>query len=395
MNSIANNGLKVKVTYNGVNITEDISIHILEFTYTDNVSGVIDDFDLKLEDVDGRWSNEWYPQKGAALTVEFADQNGKVLKPNSFELDEIELDFDISSGDLVTIKALSGGITKQLHTKNSHAHENKTLSEIVHTYAAKYGLTVIGSIENIRIGRVTQHREKDLTFLNRLADEYGYAFTIKGNKLTFIRLKTLEGIAKVTSIDKTDCITCVIKDKSSQIYEKSEVRSHNPNQNRTVKSSSSVYQEANNDGEQFSYLKTGKNTLVVNTKTENEQQANAKAEAALHFTNSLQQTANLTVIGNALLVAGNNIELTGFGVCSGIWHILKSIHSFSKSGGYTTAIELKRIVPATQSGSKKKPKAVKPANSTYSVVDLKNGDKFGFPLIAKRDGTNTVKVPIK
>ena len=48
--------------------------------------------------------------------------------------------------------------------------------EIVRTIAARYGLSVIGSIENITIGRVTQHREKDLTFLARLADEYGYAF---------------------------------------------------------------------------------------------------------------------------------------------------------------------------------------------------------------------------
>lgn len=381
MAAVNPNGLYFKVSYNGVNITEDISQHLIDLSYTDNVSGASDDVDIRLEDADGKWCNEWYPTKGAKLTIELSDINGRILKPNDFEIDEIELTGDKSSGDLVSIKAISGGVTKQLHTKRSHAHENKTLSEIVRTVAARNGLTVIGNIANITIGRVSQHREKDFTFLNRLADEYGYACTVKGNKLSFVPLKTLEGLAKVATLDKTDCTSWNIKDKATQVYNKAAVKSHNPNTNKVVQSTTTVQTVANNDGVQFNYLKEADNTLAVHTKTENAQQATAKSEAALHFVNSLQQTASITTIGNMLLLAGNNVELTGFGRCSGIWHILKSTHSRSKSSNGVTTLELKRIVPATQSGSNKKPKKVAVKNNGYKVNTVKNADGVSFNII--------------
>jgi hypothetical protein len=394
MAAINPNGLYFKVSYNGVNITEDITKHLIDLTYTDNVSGVADEVEIRLEDKDGKWANEWYPEKGAKLNIELSDITGKIIKPNEFEIDEIELTGDKSSGDLVNIKAISGGVTKQLHTKRSHAHENKTLSEIVHTVAARYGLQVIGNIASITIGRVSQHREKDLTFLNRLADEYGYAFNIKGNKLSFVPLKNLESIARVASIDKTDCMSWNIKDKASVIYHAASVKSHNPNKNKVVKSTYTVEQQTNNDGIQFNYLKTADNTLEVRTKTENEQQANAKSEAALHFVNSLQQTASITLIGNVLLLAGNNIELTGFGRCSGIWHILKSTHSRNRGSNGVTSAELKRIIPASQSGSKKKPKVFKHKDNTYKVVPVKNLDGIQFNTIAVRDNTRSIPIPI-
>lgn len=363
-----------KVTYNGKDISVDLTKHLLDISFTDNVTGVSDDLEINLEDKDGMWVNSWYPQKGAVLKLTIGYDNGGTITPNPFELDEIELNFTKSGGDLVSIKAIGAGIKKQLHTKNSHAHENKSLSDIVHTIAAKYGYTVIGNIENVVIGRMTQHREKDLTFLNRLADEYGYAFTIKSNKLIFIKLKTLEAMPHVATIDKTDCITANIKDKGISVFAQANVKAHNPNKNKVVKSSYSVFQQANNDGVQFNYLKEGGNSLEVHTKTENESQANIKAEAALHKHNSLQQTGAFTVPGNVILLAGNNIELTGFGVCSGYWNILKSVHTINKKDEYITSCEIKRIVPPTQSGSKKTAKVVKPKVNAYKVVSEKNKD---------------------
>lgn len=376
-----------KITYNGKDITADITQYLIDLSYTDNVTGVSDDLEIKLEDVDGKWQNEWYPNKGALLNFTLGHQGGKVIQPNSLEIDEFELDLSKGSGDVVTIKAISGGINKALHTKRSHAHENKTLGEIVRTVAAKYNLTVVGTIENIAIGRVTQHREKDLTFLARLADEYGYSFSVKGSKLAFVKLTTLEAATKVATIDRTDCITLNIKDKGISVYQAANVVSHNPNQNKLIKSSYTVKQVANNDGVQFNYLEPAGTSLEVRTKTENEAQANVKSQAALHKVNSLQQTGDLTLPGNPLLVAGVNFELTGAGRLSGIWNILKSTHSANKAKDYTTAIEFKRIVPATQSGSAAKPKTVKPAaKPTYQVKPLINGDGIQFnTIVAKQD----------
>jgi hypothetical protein len=48
------------------------------------------------------------------------------------------------------------------------------------------------------------------------------------------------------------------------------------------------------------------------------------------------------VYGNPILVAGNNVELTGFGELSGKWHIKKSTHRIDRSGGYTTDLDLEK-----------------------------------------------------
>jgi phage protein D len=371
MDEIRQRSSVFKVTYNGKNITEDISLHLIGLSYTDNVSGMADDLQIRLEDKDGKWADSWYPEKGAKLLLELGGPDGKMLKPNAFELDEIELSGDKDSGDTVTIKAISGGVTKALHTKRSHAHENKTLGEIVRTVAAKYGLTVVGQIENVVIGRVSNYRKNDLAFLSRLANEYGYSFGVKGNKLSFVKLTALEASKNVTSIDKGDCISWNIRDKSETVFAVASIKSHNPNLNKTIKSAQSVNQAADNDGQQYKYLDEALNTLEVRTKTENEQQAIIKAGAALHFANSVQQTASIILIGNVLLLAGNNVELTGFGRLSGIWNILKSIHSLDKNSNYLTSIELKRVVPASISGSRKSGKVSKP-KSSYKVTNSVN-----------------------
>jgi phage protein D len=365
----------LNVAYNGKNISESINQYLLEVTYTDNVTGVRDDLEIRLADREGRWQNEWYPSKGALLSLELGYKSGRILKPNVFEIDEIELSFSKMGGDEVVIKAVSGGINKALHTKRSHAHENKTLGEIVRTVAAKYNLQVVGTIEDITIGRVSQYREKDFTFLARLADEYGYSFSVKGTKLAFVKLTTLEARSKVAVIDKTDCISCTIKDKAHATYEATAVKSYNPNKRTLVQSTYGTQDLSANDDQQYTFLAAGSNTLEVRTKTENEAQAIVKARAALHRANSLMQTVNITLPGNPLLIAGVNIELTGLGRCSGIWNILKSVHNINKSNGYLTMFEAKRVVPSTLSGSAKKPKKVVTKSPNYSVTPPTNNSK--------------------
>lgn len=368
-----------KVLLNGKNITEDISQHLIELSYTDKITGESDEVEILLEDKDGKWQNEWYPPKGANLSIEFGYNNGQVLKPNSFELDEIVSSFS-QDGDTVTIKGIGASFIKtKVKTKRSYAHENKTLSEIVNTIAARYGLTVIGNIANITIGRVTQKREKDLTFLSRLASEYGYNFSVRDKKLIFIPIRSLESINHVLTIDKTDIISGGITDKSTSIYSAANVRSHNPNTNKVVSAGVTVDQVQNKDKVDFAYIKQGP-THEIRTKTENAQQGKAKAEAALHVFNGLQQTANLSLPGNVLVLAGSNIELTGLGINSGIWNILSSHHSITLDG-YTTEMDLKKIIPASISGTKRKSKNVPVKKQNYSVSSIKNKDGIDFTQI--------------
>ncbi len=369
------------INYNGRNITQSLDQYVTGISYTDNVSGVSDELSLDLEDKDERWSNEWYPDKGADIDISFGYEPGDIVKINTLQIDEITIRGSKQDGEVVSLKAISKAITKQLHTKRSRGHENKTLSEIVNTYAAKYGLTVVGKIENITIGRVSQYREKDITFLHRLADEYGYVFSIKGNKMIFHHLQTLEGLPHVATIDKGDCISWDIRDKSLHIYNAATVQSHHPKQNKVVKSTYTIDQLPNKDGVNFDYIKQSNDTLNIKTKTENEGQANSKANAALYKANSVQQTGNIELPGNPLYVAGVNIELTGFGKNSGIWNVLKAVHKKTKNDDYKTGLEVKKVVAGTVSGSAAKTSGKLVKNSPYIVKSIKNKDGIPFNII--------------
>lgn len=355
-----------KILYNNRNITQDISDHLIALTYTDKVAGEADELEIALEDSDGLWQNDWYPEPLAILSAEII-LNDIVLKCGNFCIDEPEFSFG-SSGDQVTIRAVSAFFTEKLRTKRSTAHENKTLAEIASNVASRHNLKIQGNIPAISLGRVTQHKKNDLAFLQGLATTYGYAFSIKGGIMVFTDLTTLEGSPNIITIDKSEVIEGSITDKSSETYKKAGVKFHNPADKELVEY----------DSEEDSNVDSS-DSLEIRHKVENKQQAERVAKSQLHLKNSYKQSGTITVPGNPLLVSGVNFEFVGGGKLSGLYHILKSNHSITRDEGYKTSMEVKRVglVEKSKYISSKQPKAT-PKISTATV---NNRDKIGFTYI--------------
>jgi uncharacterized protein len=324
-----------KILYNNQNITKDVGYHLKQLGYTDKVGNEADEIQITLEDADGLWQNDWYPEKLAKLTVQLIQEDGRVLECGEFTIDEPEFSFS-KSGDEVTIKGVSAFFTQQLRTKRSTAHENKTLAEVARTVASRHKLQVIGSIPSITIGRVTQKQQSDLGFLQRLAVQYGLVFSVRSGKMIFTDVFELEKSGSVLTLDKTDIISGTITDKSADTYKKANVVSHNPDTKKKIEYADDGSEEDDNDNESV-------DTLEVRTKAENESQAERMAKAALHWANSKQQEGSITVPGNVLLVSGVNFELTGCGKLSGIYNITESQHSLDATGGYSTSLTIKRV----------------------------------------------------
>jgi phage protein D len=351
---------QIKVLYNSKDITNDISKYIVGLKYTDNTEGSSDSIELNLEDIDGLWRDGWYPDKGDELTVSIG-YNGVFLDCGVFEIDQIQLR---GTPDMVSLQGLGAGIKGDIRTKISAAHENKTLRQLAEAVASRHNLSIIGGVAPIVIERVTQREETDLSFLNRIGHEYGYIFSIRGSQLIWTSIFDIEELAAVASIDRTDMMSYDITDKTLQTYSSASVKYHNP-VNKTV-STYEVEKINNKDDVPFNYIKSG-DTLKIYTKAENNQQAEAKAKAALYRANSLQQEGTVVVPGNAYLVAGNNFEITGLGKISGIFHIMSSEHSIDRSGGWTTTLDIKRVgFVIKQNQKSKKPK--KPVKYTVTVV---------------------------
>ena len=322
-----------KILYNNVNITNDISQSLISIEYADKVAGESDELTIKLEDAKGLWKNEWYPEKGATLVASFT-QDGQTLNCGTFEIDEIDVFGSRNEGDYVTIKALGAGIKQGVRTRKNATYKDNTLRQIADSIASKFGYTVQGTVPNVKLGYVVQNRETDLEFLSRISAPYGVQFSVKGKILVFISIFDLEGMPSIATFRRTDLVQYDIKDKTSHIYIVATSIHYVPKTKKTVKQSSNAKASPYSSSDY----------LLIDTKSENDQQAALKAKALLYRNNSLEQEGNIIVPGNIILCAGVNIQLEEMGTSfSGIYHTIGSKHKVDRSGGYVTTADIKRV----------------------------------------------------
>jgi phage protein D len=358
-------GTQYRILYENKNITKDVSDYLISLSYTDKHTGESDEIELQFHDKDLLWQNEWYPDKGAKVSVQIIDGE-LVLDCGTFTIDENELSFDRSSGDVFSIRGMASGITKALRSKTNTAHENKTLKEICNTVAAKHGLKVQGSIDNIRIARVTQSRESDLAFLHRLAEKYGYTFSARDGLLIFTSLLELYRRKHSLSLDKTECTGFSVKDKSKEVVKQVTVKYHDPDTNTFVQHyvtrSSIVFTPSpfiDKGDPNFQPPPLGyspPDEAEVHETADNDQQAEAIATTKMIKSIVKESECEVSCKGNTLIVAGNQVELTGFGKFSGIWYVIESSHSLDRSSGYVTSFKANRTgaIPASKHKPKKK-----------------------------------------
>lgn len=315
-----------KVLYNSKNITEDISGCLRSITYVDNTAGETDEISIEVDDVDGRWKGNWYPQKGAKLTLQIGMLSGSPLMCGTFTVDEIDIS---GPPDIVVIKALAAGTGKAVRTKHSYAHDNKTLRQIVQTVAQKHGFEVLGDIPDVQLSYVLQNKETDLSFLHGLSNEYGCTFNLRDNKLVFTNSEQLESASGVATINKTDVSAYAFNDKTIGTFAGTDVKHYSQKDNEVITGSALDEDFDSEDVE------------VIRVPADNSQQAEAKARASLNESNSREKTGSCSTSGNTLLLAGNNFNAKGFGNCDGLYHIITSTHTITKTDGYKTDVTFK------------------------------------------------------
>lgn len=317
------------IEYEQKDITAYISPFVLSVTYTDHEHGKSDEIDIQIEDSAHLWKSSWYPQKGDILTLKIGYEDEPLLPCGSFEIDELEFNGPPAT---LNLRGIGTNITKALRQKNTQSYENMTLKQIAQQIAKKHKLALVGKVKDIRIKRITQKEERDLAFLKRIAEDYGYVFEIVDNRLVFYEIAALESTDTVFVIDRKDMITYTFRDKTHEIYKACTVSYFDPKRKR-------LYTHT----EQAKGIVKG-DILKITERCENKQQAIEKAKAALARKNGLQTEGTITVTGTPRLVAGTNIEITGLFTLNGKYHIQTSRHIIDRYSGYRTEIEVKRVV---------------------------------------------------
>ena len=310
--------------YDKKNITNDVSPYVTSIEYTDVEHGESDELTISFEDSEKLWQGAWIPSKGDCLRAYIGYEAEKLLNCGVFEIDELEY---ATPPDVVTVKGLATGIKIPLRQKNSVGYENKTLKQIAKEIADKHELSLVGEIADIRVDRITQNQERDLTFLTKLAEQYGYIFKIAENNLVFYDVSKLKGAKSTQIFYKTDLSHINLREKTSQKYKAVQVSYFDPKKKKTIKAS------ARNESVQKG------DTLKITARCSDRKQAIIKAKAALS-TADTKIEGSIELPGNPYLIAGLNIEIKGIGHFSGKYHIKQARHVIDRASGYKTYCEV-------------------------------------------------------
>ncbi len=152
----------VKLLYNGKDCTTDFSKYLNRLTFQDFEDEQSDELTITLNNNDGFFSNNWYPEKGAKLTCDILF-DGEICNCGTFTIDDNTLDFS-TSGDSVEIKALATSTNFAVRTKKIKNHTGKTLIQIANEIGKNYGFKVLAGRAGSKLAQLNSDNNKNETF---------------------------------------------------------------------------------------------------------------------------------------------------------------------------------------------------------------------------------------
>lgn len=318
------------IVYAQKDITASIASMVQSVRYIDKLEGHSDEVEITVDDSLGRWRGAWFPQKGDVVTVKLGNAGEKLLPCGDFQVDEPTLK---GGPHQVIIKGLAAGRTHETRSERYKAYEGQSLRQVAQQVAGRHGYTLVGTGgDDLVFERLTQHRETDLAFLKRLGEAYGFAFSVRGNKLVFHDLAQLDAAASVLTVHSSDLNSYSLKTNANGSYRGVRVQYFNPKTGQLA--SHTEYAPGVLKGD----------ILTLDTRAENPKQARTLAKSALHRHYGRRIEGYLDLDGDPRLVTGNNIQLADMGNLNALYRIRQSTHTVDDGGVWTVEAEV-RCVP--------------------------------------------------
>jgi phage protein D len=337
----------VQLTYDGTNITADIAPYLTGFTYTDVMSGEVDDISVDLQDTDELWLGDWLPDKGATLRASIVledwlyDGDTQVLPCGQFELDEIDLK---SPPHTITIGAVSVPEKSKLRgVEKTRSWEKTTIKNVANELVQAVGMTLFyDTTADVKYDRVEQSDQSDLEFLEKCCKDAGLALKLTDSQVViFEEYKYEQADAVVTvhnprngAVTQPEDIVAVqswsFKSKLRDVYKACHVK-HMDSKSKT--NIEYTFTDPN---------KTTGQTLQVNQQVENIAEAERIAKSKLREKNKEEVTGSLSLVGDFRVAAGITITLSGFRKFDGKYIVTKVTHKVG--GGYAQDVEIRRCL---------------------------------------------------
>ena len=350
----------LQVTYNSKDISEALAQYLISASYTDNLSGQVDDISLTLEDKAGLWQSDWMPVKGATLDIILCTYNWQGLYDGefdttlgTFEVDEIEM---TSAPDVVNIKAVAisiGDDSTLRSTMWSKTWENISVRKVANDIAWENGLKLFWDCDdNPNIDKLEQNDESDLSVLQKVCDDAGFALKITTDTIIVFDEAKYEQAEPVIEIYHPGTTTVMdiaeadgtptperifhstgysFKTKIRDVYKKCHIKYTNDQDKSVIES---TFTDPN---------KSNGATLEIHQQVTSQAEADRLAKKKLREKNRDECTGSYSLDGCQFLCAGETIEMIGFGVFSGRYIVTQAKHDISGSG-YVTSIDVRRCL---------------------------------------------------
>lgn len=265
------------------------------------------------------------------------DGNSDFLDCGQFELDTIQCQ---GPPDTVTLKATALPYSSSARqTLKDKTWEAVKLSMIGSEIAAAAGMTCMFlSQTDISYTHIEQKQEPDILFLSGLCHDAGLSLKVNNNIIIIFDQITYESAAPIKTISKGDgsyTKHSLSTAKSSVEYQSCRVSYVTP-EGALIEG---VAKLTDYDPEA-----KGNQQLEVTAKVADIAEAQVLAQKYLRLHNKYQKTAQFQMQGNPDMVAGICVQLVGWGPWSGKYIISQARHQLSRSTGYTTTINLRRVL---------------------------------------------------
>ena len=329
---------EIELTYEGVDISNDIAPSLLSFRYTDNGTGRADDLQISLEDREGRWRGTWFPNDGdnikASLLLHYwTDTKPLRLSCGTFQVDGIDYS---GPPDVIHISAVSWPVESGLkNEEKSKAWEKVSLSQIASRIADGAGLKSQFETLDVKYDRIDQTQQTDIAFLAQLAEKEGASVKVTNGLLVVYDDRRFELVPPVATIERGE----------------SRVKSYSFQRNivdAAYASCTLTYFDTSNKKKQTitgTYAIPGAKgpTLKIQERVESTAEAIRYARNELRRRNREAQKASFVMMGDPKLVQGVTLDIKGYGKYDGIYFVETATHSVD-GGGYETTIDCRKVL---------------------------------------------------
>ena len=316
------------ITANNKPLNAKIADRIISVQVTDNRANEADELSIVLDDSDGALE---LPKRGVKLNCQMGFLGESIHDKGDFVVDETEWS---GTPDLITIKASSANFKSKIKEAKSKSYHRKKFGDIATEIAKNHSLMLVMAnyLKNIDLNHIDQTNESDLNLLQRLAKQNGAEMAVKKDRLLIFKA----GSAKTASGKDLPTITLTRNDGDQFRYSEQDRESDHTGVSASYQDTGKAKREKAVAGEK------GKVKHLKGTFANKEEAERASKAKMAEIKRQMAKFSINLAFGVPEISTESPMKLQGFKaeVDKLKWIVEKATHSYAKSGGLTSQLEL-------------------------------------------------------